>query len=88
MTMFSLYELMDEKKDYQKACMEIVNRRVGDDRKPWAAAHTESKLRRLLRPDRFRVLGLNIGDEAVEYLKKIHPLDLAFRGARITASCC
>ena len=22
--MFSLYELMDEEKDYQKACMEIV----------------------------------------------------------------
>src|SRR5215211_1813032 len=27
MTMFSLYELMDEKKVYQKACMEIVQRR-------------------------------------------------------------
>src|ERR1700759_1899944 len=28
MTMFSLYELMDEKKDYQKACMEIVHKRA------------------------------------------------------------
>src|SRR6202162_2923017 len=28
MTMFSLSELMDEKKDYQKACMEIVHRRM------------------------------------------------------------
>ena len=28
MTMFSLYELMDEKKVYQKACMEIVKRRA------------------------------------------------------------
>src|ERR1700758_2927297 len=28
MTMFSLYELMDAKKEYQKACKEIVNRRV------------------------------------------------------------
>src|SRR5438270_9181400 len=28
MTMFSLYELMDAKKEYQKACMEIVNKRV------------------------------------------------------------
>src|SRR5258707_10503291 len=28
MTMFSLYELMDEKKDYQKACTEIVHRRA------------------------------------------------------------
>jgi aspartate 4-decarboxylase len=28
MTMFSLSEMMDTKKDYQKACMEIVNRRA------------------------------------------------------------
>src|SRR4249919_2314957 len=28
MTMFSLHELMDDKKDYQKACMEIVHRRM------------------------------------------------------------
>ena len=28
MTMFSLYELMDVKKAYQKACMDIVNRRL------------------------------------------------------------
>ena len=28
MTMFSLYELMDEKKVYQKACMKIVERRA------------------------------------------------------------
>ena len=26
--LFSLYELMDTKKHYQKACMEIVNQRV------------------------------------------------------------
>src|SRR4029453_1654790 len=28
MTMFSLYELMDEKKEYQKASMDIVNKRL------------------------------------------------------------
>jgi hypothetical protein len=28
MTMFSLHELMDTKKAYQKACMEIVHRRA------------------------------------------------------------
>ena len=28
MTLFSLYELMDEKKQYQKACMDIVRKRV------------------------------------------------------------
>ncbi len=82
MTMFSLYELMDEKKDYQKACMEIVNRRMqtllegmGLQVPPnpsfdayYALIDFEFWARK------------NIGDEAVEYLKKnVHPLDLAFR---------
>src|SRR5262245_27084189 len=82
MTMFSLYELMDTKKDYQKACMEIVHRRarsmiegMGLDIPP--------------NPNFDAYYGLidfefwarkNIGDDAVEYLKKnVHPLDLAFR---------
>ena len=82
MTMFSLCELMDEKKDYQKACMEIVNRRMQtllegmDLQVPpnpsfdayYALIDFEFWARK------------NIGDEAVEYLKKnVHPLDLAFR---------
>jgi aspartate 4-decarboxylase len=82
MTMFSLYELMDEKKDYQKACKEIVNRRIHillegmDLQVPpnpsfdayYALIDFEFWARK------------NIGDEAVEYLKKhVHPLDLAFR---------
>ncbi|MHB8270733.1 bifunctional aspartate transaminase/aspartate 4-decarboxylase [Bradyrhizobium sp.] len=82
MTMFSLYELMDEKKDYQKACMEIVHRRARAiidsmglhlDPNPnfdayYALIDFEFWARK------------NIGDEAVEYLKKnVHPLDLAFR---------
>ncbi len=82
MTMFSLYELMDEKKDYQKACMEIVHRR--------AKAMIDSMALELSpNPNYDAYYGLvdfefwarkNIGDEAVEYLKKnIHPLDLAFR---------
>jgi aspartate 4-decarboxylase len=82
MTMFSLYELMDAKKEYQKACQEIVQRRaksliegMGLDIAP--------------NPNFDAYYGLidfefwarkNIGDPAVEYLKKnIHPLDLAFR---------
>jgi len=82
MSMFSLYELMDTKKDYQKACMEIVHRRarsmiegMGLDIPP--------------NPNFDAYYGLidfefwarkNIGDDAVEYLKKnVHPLDLAFR---------
>jgi aspartate 4-decarboxylase len=82
MTMFSLYELMDEKKDYQKACMDIVHRR--------SKAMIDSMALELS-PNRNydAYYGLvdfefwarkNIGDEAVEYLKKnVHPLDLAFR---------
>jgi aspartate 4-decarboxylase len=82
MTMFSLYELMDTKKAYQKACMEIVHRR--------AVAMIESLgLELPPNPNFDGYYGLidfefwarkNIGDDAVEYLKKnIHPLDLAFR---------
>ena len=82
MTMFSLYELMDDKKEYQKACMEIVNRRA------WAMIETLG-LQLTPNPNYDAYYGLidfefwarkNIGADAVEYLKKnIHPLDLAFR---------
>jgi aspartate 4-decarboxylase len=82
MTMFSLYELMDTKKAYQKACMEIVHRR--------ARALIEGiGLEIAPNPNFDAYYGLidfefwarkNIGDDAVEYLKKnVHPLDLAFR---------
>jgi len=82
MTMFSLYELMDEEKAYQKACMEIVSSRfqslvdtLGLELSPnanydgyYGLIDFEFWARK------------NIGDEAVEYLKKnVHPLDLAFR---------
>jgi len=82
MTMFSLYELMDEQKIYQKACMEIVSSRfqslvdsLGLELSPnanydgyYGLIDFEFWARK------------NIGDEAVEYLKKnVHPLDLAFR---------
>lgn len=82
MSMFSLYELMDAKKVYQKACMEIVHRR--------AKAMIEGMgLQVPPNPNFDAYYGLvdfefwarkNIGDDAVEYLKKnVHPLDLAFR---------
>src|SRR4029078_3704068 len=82
MNMFLLYELMDKKKDYQKACMEIVHHR--------AKAMIDSMGLSLdPNPNFDAYYGLidfefwarkNIGDEAVEYLKKnVHPLDLAFR---------
>jgi aspartate 4-decarboxylase len=84
MSLFSLAELMDSEKRYQKACMEIVHRR--------AKAMLEG-LGLELQPNPLfdAYYGLidfefwarkNLGEEAVEYLKKnVHPLDLAFRVA-------
>src|SRR5689334_19807693 len=82
MTMFSLCELMDAKKEYQKASMDIVNKRL------WSIIESMG-LQLSPNPDFDGYYGLidfefwarkNIGEEAVEYLKKnIHPLDLAFR---------
>jgi aspartate 4-decarboxylase len=82
MTMFSLYELMDEKKEYQKACMEIVHRRfrslvenLGLELSPNASYDGYYGL-----IDFEFWARKNIGDAAVDYLKKhVHPLDLAFR---------
>jgi aspartate 4-decarboxylase len=84
--MFSLCELMDVKKEYQKACQEIVHRRV------WLMIESMG-LHLTPNPNYDAYYGLidfefwarkNIGDEAVEYLKEhIHPLDLAFRLAEV-----
>jgi aspartate 4-decarboxylase len=82
MSMFSLAELMDEAKSYQKACMEIVHRR--------AKATIEGLGIQLSpNPNYDAYYGLidfeffarkNMGEAAVEYLKaNVHPLDLAFR---------
>jgi aspartate 4-decarboxylase len=82
MSLFSLAEMMDSDKHYQTACKEIVYRRI----------HTlidSIALQLGPNPNYDAYYGLidfefwarkNVGDEAVEYLKKnIHPLDLAFR---------
>jgi len=82
MTLFSLSEMMDGAKRYQQACMEIVHRR--------ALAMIEGLgLQVTPNPLFDAYYGLidfefwarkNIGEDAVEYLKKnVHPLDLAFR---------
>jgi len=82
MSLFSLSELMDCEKLYQKACREIVHRR--------AVSMIEGLgLQVSPNPLYDAYYGLidfefwarkNIGVEAVEYLKKhVHPLDLAFR---------
>ncbi|CDM61203.1 MULTISPECIES: aspartate 4-decarboxylase [Rhizobium] len=82
MSLFSLCEMMDGEKHYQAACKEIVHRR--------ARTMIDSMVLKVdANPNFDAYYGLidfefwarkNIGDEAVEYLKKnIHPLDLAFR---------
>jgi len=83
MTMFSLAELMDVNKQYQKACMEILHRRA------WALIDGLGLEDITPNPLYDAYYGLidfeffarkNLGEEAVDYLKKnVHPLDLAFR---------
>ncbi len=82
MSLFSLSEMMDSEKLYQKACMDIVKKRF------WTMI---DELGLTLDPNQNydAYYGLidfefwarkNIGEHAVDYLKKnIHPLDLAFR---------
>jgi aspartate 4-decarboxylase len=82
MSLFSVAELMDSEKIYQKACQEIVYRRF------WSLI---DGLGLTLTPNPLydAYYGLidfeffarkNIGEDAVEYLKThVHPLDLAFR---------
>lgn len=82
MSLFSLCELMDEKKVYQKACMDIVRARtratqqgLGIDVDPnplfdhyYGLIDFEFWMRKYA------------GDEVVEWMKKnVHPLDIVFR---------
>ncbi|WP_038975569.1 aspartate 4-decarboxylase [Bradyrhizobium japonicum] len=84
MSLFSLSEMLDDKKAYQAACMEIVNKRL------WSLLDGLGLADKLNpNPNYDAYYGLidfefwarkNIGDDAVDYLKKnVHPLDLAFR---------
>jgi aspartate 4-decarboxylase len=82
MSLFSLAEMMDSAKQYQKACMEILHRRamsllegLGIEVSPNALYDAYYGL-----IDFEFWARKNIGQDAVEYLKKnVHPLDLAFR---------
>jgi len=82
MSLFSLAEMMDGTKRYQKACMEIVHRRakamiegLGIEVSPNALYDAYYGL-----VDFEFFARKNIGQDAVDYLKKnVHPLDLAFR---------
>lgn len=82
MTLFSLAEMMDNDKKYQKACMEILHRRAMATIEGLGIEVTPNPLY-----DAYYGLidfeffaRKNLGEEAVEYLKThVHPLDLAFR---------
>jgi aspartate 4-decarboxylase len=82
MTMFSLSEMMDTKKEYQKACMEIVQHRfrlavesLGLDIKAWPTYDAYYGLF-----DLEFWLKNNVSKEVLEYVKKnVHPLDIVFR---------
>jgi aspartate 4-decarboxylase len=82
MTLFSLVELMDEAKNYQKACMEICDRRfravvdgMGIEVEPreyydryYGLIDFEFWLRKY------------VGEDVVDWVKEnIHPLDIAFK---------
>ena len=82
MSLFSLCEMMDAEKRYQRACKEIVQKR-------FHMLAEAMGLQLSPNPNFDAYYGLidfefwarkNIGEEAVEYLKShVHPLDLAFR---------
>ena len=82
MSLFSLAEMMDGAKLYQKACLEIVHRRAKALIEGLGIEVTPNTLYNAY----YGLIDFefwarkNIGQDAVEYLKKnVHPLDLAFR---------
>src|SRR5712664_86044 len=82
MSLFSLAEMMDGAKLYQKACLEIVHRRARAMVEGLGIEVTPNPLYNayygLIDFEFFA--RKNIGQDAVDYLKKnVHPLDLAFR---------
>jgi aspartate 4-decarboxylase len=82
MTLFSLSELMDQKKDYQKACIGIVKKRVMATIEGLGIEVGEN-------PFFDYYYGLidfeffarkNLGEDAVNWMKaNVHPLDIVFR---------
>ena len=92
MTFFSLSELMDDKKLYQTACMEICHAPgCGAAGRPATRRQAESELRLLLRHHRFRVLAAQIcrrghGELAEEERSPARPRLQAGRGPRSGAA--
>jgi aspartate 4-decarboxylase len=82
MTLFSLSELMDQKKDYQKACIGIVKKRVAATIEGLGIQVGENPLfdyyYGLIDFEFFA--RKNIGEDAVQWMKaNVHPLDIVFR---------
>jgi aspartate 4-decarboxylase len=82
MTLFSLSELMDEKKNYQKACIGIVKKRVEATVEALSIEVGENPLfdyyYGLIDFEFFA--RKNIGEDAVKWMKaNVHPLDIVFR---------
>ena len=85
MTLFSLSELMDEKKAYQKACIGIVKKRVEATIAALGIEVGENPLfdyyYGLIDFEFFA--RKNIGEDAVKWMKaNVHPLDIVFRLAQ------
>ena len=85
MTLFSLSELMDEKKNYQKACIGIVKKRVEATVEALGIEVGENPLfdyyYGLIDFEFFA--RKNIGEDAVKWMKaNVHPLDIVFRLAQ------
>ena len=92
MALFSLSELMDEKKYYQKACIGIVQpARARDDRGARHRGRAEPALRLLLRPDRPRVLDAQVprrGRRRLDQAERASARHRVPARRRTTASCC
>jgi len=82
MTLCSAYELMDTKKEYQKACIGIVKKRVEATLKGLGIAITPSPLYDYY----YGLIDLELwarkylGEDVVKWMKEnVHPLDIVFR---------
>jgi aspartate 4-decarboxylase len=82
MTLFSLSELMDEKKDYQKACIGIVKKRVHATLEGLGLEVAPNELFDFY----YGLIDFefwarkNLGEDIVQWMKaNVHPLDIVFR---------
>jgi aspartate 4-decarboxylase len=82
MALFSLYELMDTKKNYQKACIGIVKKRVEATLEGLGIEVAPNELYDWY----YGLIDLEfwarkyVGEEVVEWMKQnVHPLDIVFR---------